>query len=445
MKWIIYGTIIITLVVISLYYHQDQLLVVQQQQQPQRDTVLRSGKSLAPLTDRIQLFAFADRIADRESELCTSIETALLSGWKYQLIGPTMYIARPKSASGRFDEKALKIFSLSLLMEALPPDVILVFADAMDVIFQRNASDFHAELMKSRFKDGSILFGAEKNCWPFSRTNKKTYHCPLMQGDTWKTDSKEPGLGCKLQDKVYESYQRSKPVSNSSSNGSSRSSNNRNGHNHSKSDIASSRKIGERPREERSIYLNSGLSVGVVSNYTKLVQKSNEMVKTLPHLCIDDQGLVAWQMVSSDQPSIALDYTSSLLGSLNDRKMRFDESDGLIKLWRYEQGSSSAGGGGSASASVSVSGSGGGGDAEASDAMVAPFMIHFNGNGKADNNYNLTRERLVRWRQKHATAPGGSSVRRFLEHEATLWVDGVEKKFADVCKRHVEARVKTLL
>ena len=126
----------------------------------------------APLPhDRIQLFGFADRIADRESELCSSIETALLAGWKYQLIGPTVAIARPMSStssSSRFDEKALKIFSLSLLMDALPADVIIVFADAMDVLFQRNATEFASELLQSsRFKEGAILYGAEKNCWPF--------------------------------------------------------------------------------------------------------------------------------------------------------------------------------------------------------------------------------------------------------------------------------------
>ena len=174
-------------------------------------------------------------------------------------------------------------------------------------------------------------------------------------------------------------------------------------------------------REERSIYLNSGLSVGVVANYSKLVKKSNEMVNTLPHLCIDDQGLVAWQMVTSEVPTIALDYTSTLLGSLNNRKMKFDEQDGLMKLWRYEQGS----------AGTIVDGDGG--------STVAPFMIHFNGNGKADNLYNRTRDQLVQWKIK-----SGMNVKAFLENEAMLWVDGKPKKFAEVCKNHVQARVKDL-
>ena len=409
----------------------------------------------APLPqERIQLFGFADRIADRESELCISIETALLAGWKYQLIGPTVSIARPISStsSSRFDEKALKIFSLSLLMDALPADVIIVFADAMDVLFQRNATEFANELLQSsRFKDGAILYGAEKNCWPFrsvahsrlthplpltspsyllthpsylltqhssylltplmtylSRTNKKTYHCPLMQGTNWKPDGKEPGLACKLQDKVYETYLNKNRISSSNTSNSSTG-----GIQGNKGNIL---------REERSIYLNSGLSVGVVANYSKLVKKSNEMVNTMPHLCIDDQGLVAWQMVTSDVPTIALDYTSMLLGSLNNRKMKFDDNDGLMKLWRYEQGS----------AGTAVSDSDGG-------STVAPFMIHFNGNGKADNLYNRTRDQLVQWKIK-----SGVNVKAFLENEAMLWVDGKPKKFAEVCKNHVHARVKDL-
>ena len=367
----------------------------------------------APLPqDRIQLFGFADRIADRESELCISIETALLAGWKYQLIGPTVSIARPPSSStsSRFDEKALKIFSLSLLMDALPADVIVVFADAMDVLYQRNATEFASELLQSpRFKEGAILYGAEKNCWPFSRTNKKTYHCPLMQGANWKPDGKEPGLACKLQDKVYETYLNKNKISGTSNSNSSSG-----GIQGSKGNIL---------REERSIYLNSGLSVGVVANYSKLVKKSNEMVNTMPHLCIDDQGLVAWQMVTSDVPTIALDYTSTLLGSLNNRKMKFDNNDGLMKLWRYEQGS----------AGTAASDSDG-------SSTVAPFMIHFNGNGKADNLYNRTRDELVQWKIK-----SGMNVKAFLENEAMLWVDGKPKKFAEVCKNHVHDRVKDLL
>ena len=159
--------------------------------------------------DKVHLFGFADRVADRESELCISIESALLNGWTYQLIGPTVplrktFMSRSRKSGGgqgqRFDEKALKIFTLSLLMDVLPSDAVLVFVDAMDVLFQRNVSEFVAAVAASRLiAGGVVLYGAEKNCWPFSRTNKKTYHCPLMQGEQWKPTGKEPGLGCKLQ------------------------------------------------------------------------------------------------------------------------------------------------------------------------------------------------------------------------------------------------------
>ena len=103
--------------------------------------------------------------------------------------------------------------------------------------------------------------------------------------------------------------------------------------------------------------------------------------------------------------------------------MKFDNNDGLMKLWRYEQGS----------AGTAASDSDG-------SSTVAPFMIHFNGNGKADNLYNRTRDELVQWKIK-----SGMNVKAFLENEAMLWVDGKPKKFAEVCKNHVHDRVKDLL
>ena len=387
--------------------------------------------------DRVHLFGFADRVADRESELCISIESALLNGWKYQLIGPTVplrrtFMLRGQSQQQRFDEKALKIFTLSLLMDALPPDAIVVFVDAMDVLFQRNASEFAAAVAASRLiADGAVLYGAEKNCWPFSRTNKKTYHCPLMQGEHWKPTGKEPGLGCKLQDKVYNDGRLAPLIP---------------AHTNTNTTISNGSSTGGLPvpfREERSIYLNSGLSVGRVGNYSRLVRRSNDMLGTLPHLCVDDQGLLAWQMVTdaaaaaaaaatksggdgprAHPPSIVLDYASEWLGNLNDRKMRFDWTDGLMKLWRYEQGSAGA---------VTDR------DSVVGNATTAPFMIHFNGNGKAGNSYNLTRDLILAWKQKH-----GFNVRAFLENDAVLWVDGVERKFSDVCRNHVAARVASL-
>jgi hypothetical protein len=95
-----------------------------------------------------------------------------------------------------------------------------------------------------------------------------------------------------------------------------------------------------------------------------------------------------------------------------------------MKLWRYEQGSAGA---------VTDR------DSVVGNATTAPFMIHFNGNGKAGNSYNLTRDLILAWKQKH-----GFNVRAFLENDAVLWVDGVERKFSDVCRNHVAARVASL-
>jgi hypothetical protein len=354
----------------------------------------------APLSDHVQLFAFSDKINEN---VCVSIESALLSGWKYQLIGPTVSFLKK---AGSLDGKANKIFMLSLLLGVLPKDSILVFADAMDIVFQRSAQEFEEALKSSKVSEKYVLFSAEKNCWPFNRSNKKTYHCPLMQGTKWRPDSKEPALGCKLQAELYE-----KTISGGVSTGASRSGS-------------------PAPPLERPMFLNSGLSVGFVEQYRAIAAKSIDMTTTLPSLCLDDQGLLAWQMVSASTTSttssvssegkqnetrISLDYGSEFFASLNDRDVTFDSADGFAKVWKYT-------------------------DKSKDNTTVVPFMLHHNGNGKRDvvrgrDLYNHTSGLIVDWKRKHK----GLDVVQELAR-GRLFVDGIERKYEEVCGNHIAAR-----
>lgn len=130
---------------------------------------------LAPLLDNIQLFGYSDRI---DHSVCTTIESAILAGWKFQLIGPTVAIP---NYGGRFSVKINKLFALDILMNALAANVTVVFADTLDALFQRTFDEFKNVLMQTEYQDGNTVFAAENNCWPFNRSNKKTYSCPLMQ------------------------------------------------------------------------------------------------------------------------------------------------------------------------------------------------------------------------------------------------------------------------
>jgi hypothetical protein len=75
-----------------------------------------------------QLFSFADKISRLG---CISIETAILSGWKYQLLGPTLKF---KTLGGQKNTDKLIIFGT--LAKNLPPKTVVFFADAFDVVFQ---------------------------------------------------------------------------------------------------------------------------------------------------------------------------------------------------------------------------------------------------------------------------------------------------------------------
>jgi hypothetical protein len=322
----------------------------------------------APITDDIQLFSYANALTDG---LCASIESAILAGWTYQLIGPTVTL--PKFGS-TLHPKFDKNFALSVILNVLPKNVTIVFADAFDVLYQRSFIEFRKAVLETEYKNGHIIFASESNCWPFNRSNRKTYSCPLMQGKNWYPGSPNQSLGCKLQVDLYKKY-----LSN----------------------------VGTRnkPDEVKSIYLNSGLSVGTVGNYSHIIQSALQMTQEYSRLCLDDQGLSAWLMVRESQVPISLDYQSVLFGTFGEDKLVFDPKEGLIKI---RDSASQA-------------------QRNMSD-LIVPFMIHFNGGGKP--HFNRTRDQLVGFRNRK------EGVFDFLKEE-TFYIDGIQKKFIQECDAYV--------
>lgn len=324
--------------------------------------------SWAPIKDEIQLFAYADALTDG---LCASIESAILAGWTYQLIGPT--ITLPKFGPPlhpKFD----KNFALSVILNVLPKNVTIVFADAFDVLYQRSFDEFRNAIFETEYRNGHIVYASESNCWPFNRSNRKTYACPLMQGKNWYPGSPDQSLGCKLQVDLYDKYL---------SKGGSR----------------------DKAGTVKSVYLNSGLSIGIVGNYSHLIRSALQMARVYSPLCLDDQGLSAWLMVRESKVPISLDYQSLLFGTFGEDKLVFDPIEGLIK----------------------VRDSAGQAQRNISD-LTAPFMIHFNGGGKP--HYNRTRDQLVKFRNRN------HGIFDILEKE-TFYIDGIEKKFIEECDTYV--------
>eukprot|EP01035_Chromulina_nebulosa_P034396 gene34396-46138_t len=121
--------------------------------------------------DSVQLVAFATTV---NSNLCLSMETALLSGWKYQLFGPTLgqHFSKKLHRGTSYLEK---LAVLQALAEGLSPDSVILWADAYDVIYQGDARDFlprYRNLLAQRGVQGSAegnltVFNAEQKCSPY--------------------------------------------------------------------------------------------------------------------------------------------------------------------------------------------------------------------------------------------------------------------------------------
>ena len=128
-----------------------------------------------------QIFSYSDKISKLG---CVSIETALLAGWKYQLLGPSMQF---NSLGVRNNDKLLVFGQIA---RDLPPDTVIFFVDAFDVIFQDN---YRATIKMSQHLSNNsndrVIYSGESNCYPYKRVDG-AYHCELMQGaeylNLWK-------------------------------------------------------------------------------------------------------------------------------------------------------------------------------------------------------------------------------------------------------------------
>jgi hypothetical protein len=153
------------------------------------------GSSRQQRGDRHTIVSYGDRITQ---QVCQSITSATLAGFKYVLIGPTSssisggggwglvadWISIPVRRRTReyrdrqeINKKFAKINSFLLELQAnWYDDDYVVFADAFDVLYQKPAS-------MSFLQDAGdkIIFNGERNCWPAYHPHRNIYDCPLMQ------------------------------------------------------------------------------------------------------------------------------------------------------------------------------------------------------------------------------------------------------------------------
>ena len=210
----------------------------------------------------VVLILFSDKL---NHLYCRTIESALMAGiHDIRLIG----ISTNNDANSR-DNKFKKMFALlDELKENHEDNDIVIFADAYDVLFQKNIDTYASDY---------VIFNGENKCWPFVHPHPSIYNCPLMQGDYY-LDTKKTPLACKMSAEKAE-----------------------------KLDV----------HHGSSIFLNSGLSIGKVGVYKSILEAAISLVPTLPPLCHDDQGILAWLYLKDIDYKIRIDYEQKLLISAN--------------------------------------------------------------------------------------------------------------------------------
>ena len=134
--------------------------------------------------DKVQLFGFLDDINSVTGpQACASMYSAASAGWKYQLVGPKSF---PNLKIPSFDTKMKKLVAIEAVSSMLSSDVITIFADSMDIVYQRNAEDFlqvYKDYSRRVNATDKAIYNGETICWPFQKTKGNVnYHCELMQG-----------------------------------------------------------------------------------------------------------------------------------------------------------------------------------------------------------------------------------------------------------------------
>lgn len=276
-------------------------------------------------SDSLQLFGFAHKITEL---MCMTVESAALSGWKFQLVGPTIELLHEY---GFESNKENKIFVLEHIVRHIREDVTILFVDSFDTYFQDSPSEFSANLDLLNLPKSSVLFNAEQNCFPARRFNKGIgSYCEMVQGMDYITNELEKT--------------RRKPKYTNPGNGPFISG----------EPIPSlcQAQLEATPQQyvhSKNKYLNSGLSVGQAAAYRTLLNQLWSLLNTtIPVRCQDhftgDQSWISYLYVhnNNNKPhrNIFLDYNFSLFGNAGWNLFVEDEASGhwVLKVEDSDEG-----------------------------------------------------------------------------------------------------------
>lgn len=321
----------------------------------------------APLKDEVQLFGYSDRI---NVELCLSIKSALLSGFQFQLVGPKVIDRVITKLHNPVFGPFTKWIALSAVIEKLPENVLIIHADSFDVFYQMDPKSFynkyHDFLRNNNEYQNKVIFNSELNCWPYKRYNK-VYRCLKYSGERfynlhaknslslfYKDEKEENALGCEMQEK-----------------------------------------LSKEQKLPNNKYLNSGVSLGLVSNYRNLLAAFWHEISKSPIGCMEDQGFMGW-LYGTKQGNITLDYHGHLVDHVFQQSFEFDDHEGMFKKQIKKN----------------------------DDEKIAfnyPLTIHHSGDKRK---YVYMVKTFSKWLEIN---------KQKLADNSTFYVNGVKSKYSDVC------------
>jgi hypothetical protein len=142
-------------------------------------------------------------------------------------------------------------------------------------------------------------------------------------------------------------------------------------------------------------YLNSGVSLGLVSNYRNMMAVFWHEISKSPIGCMDDQGFMGW-LYGTNQGNVTLDYYGNLVDNVIQQSFEFDDREGVFTKYIKKND-------------------------DKENYFNYPLLIHHSGDKR---NYVYMFKTLSKWLEIN---------KQKLADNSTFYVNGVKSKYSDVC------------
>lgn len=313
-------------------------------------------------------------------ELCLSIKTALLSGFQYQLIGPNVIDSVSKKLTH-------SIFSRCLIKWIAVSAIIEKMPDNVFIIVA-DTFDVTYQMDPRSFYEKYHQFIKKNKDYENNVIFNSELNCWPYRYDKNYRCLKHSG------ERFYNLYAK-------------------NSLRFFKQDNIKENPIGcqiqEKISKERKLpsnkYLNAGVSLGLVSSYRSLMLPFWQEISKSPLGCIDDQGVMGW-LYGTKEGNISLDYEGKLVDHVLHQNFDFDEREGIFRNKLLKN----------------------------SDDKIFNYTLLVHHSGDKSKYVTMVRS-LSKWMETN---------KQKLVDNSTFYINGVEKKYIDVCGKFTEKDIEAL-